>query len=163
MRETIRERGGLALIAAAVAAGGLLVLRASLRIPEGSGYAAVGPRVFPLIVSAGVLLLGLALLARVTVWPDRELLGRAAAEARATHWPAPLLLCALLLVYALVLAPMGFVLATAPFFAAVAWVLDDRRPARALGLGLVVALVTYLAFTRLLGIALPPGPLDGLL
>ncbi len=162
MRGTIRERGGLVLIAAAVAGGGLLAFRASLRIPEGSGYAAVGPRVFPVIVSAGVLLLGLALLARVTVWPDRELLGRAAEEARATHWPAPLLLGAVLLAYALALVPLGFVLATAPFFAAVAWVLDDRRPARAFGLSFLVALLTYLGFTRLLGIALPPGLLDGL-
>lgn len=163
MRGTLRERAGLVVAASAVAAVGLVALGASLRIPEGSGYAAVGPRAFPVIVSAGVLLLGLALLARVTVWPDRELLSRASDGARGTHWPAPLLLCAALLAYALVLAPLGFVAATALFFAAVAWVLDDRRPVRALGIGFAVALLAYLAFTRLLGISLPPGPLDGLL
>lgn len=163
MRPAIRGRAGLALTAAAVAGVGLVALRSSLGIPEGTGYAAVGPRPFPVLVSAGVAALGLALLARVTVWPDRALLARADDEARATHWPAPLLLCAALLAYALVLASLGFVPATALFFAAVARALDDRRTVRALGIGLAVALLAYLGFTRLLGISLPAGPLDGLL
>ena len=153
----------LALIAAAVTGAGCLALAASLRIPEGQGYTAVGPRVFPVIVSAGLAVLGVVLLLRVTVRPDRDLLRRAADEARSTHWPAPLTIALALLLYALALEPLGFVLATAPLFAAAARALEDRRPIRTLSIGLVLSLAAYLGFTRLLGVRLPPGLLDGVL
>lgn len=161
--DRLGQRAVLTLLAAGVIGVGCLTLLASTRIPEGQGYTAVGPRVFPLIISSSLLALGLILLARVTVRPDQDLLRRAADEARSTYWPAPLSIALALLLYAVALEPLGFVLATAPFFAAVAWVLEDRRPARTFAIGLLLALITYLGFTRLLGVRLPSGLLDGIL
>jgi len=152
-------RAGLRAIAAGVVLLAAVALYGSLRIPEGTGYVAVGPRAFPLVVSAGLLLVGVVLLLRVTLLPDRDLLERAAEESAATRWRAPALLALGLLLYALALGPLGYVAATALFFAAAAWTLGAPRPLRPLLIGAVLATVVYLAFTRGLGVRLPAGPL----
>ena len=151
-------------LAHGVTAGAIVLLGAwmlwqAIQLREGPGYAAVGPRTFPLIVGGGILLSGLALL-----W--RSLRGRASpaeagSEAAApTDWRTLLTMAALLLGYVFLFQPLGFVLTSALFLIGGAWALGSRSPVRDVVAGVVLSLVTFLVFTRLLGLELPAGPLE---
>ncbi|MCG5211742.1 tripartite tricarboxylate transporter TctB family protein [Streptosporangium soli] len=137
------------IVAAGFLVAAVVVLAQAFMIPEGNGYQAVGPRAFPLLVGAGMAAVAVA----GVVQAFRE--GTAGGEE--THWPSVLLLVGALVVYALILTPVGYWQATTLFFAAVARVLGSRRPLRDVAVALVLALVTYFVFDRVLGIALPPG------
>lgn len=139
-------------------ASGVLLVEA-LRIPQGGGYSAIGPRFFPIIVSVGLALLSLLLLARTTLWPDPGLAEVAATEAATTHWPTVGLLALLLIGYALTLGHLGYVVATSLFFPLTARLLGSRRPVRDVLIGIALSLVIYASFTRWLGIRLPAGVL----
>ncbi len=52
---------------------------------------------------------------------------------------------------------------TAIMYFSVAWAFGERRVGLMAGVALAVALVTYVAFTRGLGLTLPAGILKGLL
>ena len=143
---------GLALLAGSVA-----VLLAVTAIPGRGGYATSGPRFVPLVVALGLVALSALFLARTFVRPDTELVERSAAEEDATHWPTPALLVAALLAYVLLLEPLGYVVATALFFAPVARLLGSRALARDAIAGLLLGVVLFTAFTQYLGVSLPAG------
>lgn len=143
---------GLALLAVAVA-----VLVAATAIPGKGGYSTSGPRFVPLVVGAGLVAFAVLFLARATVLPDRDLLARAAEESRATHWPTPILLMVALVAYALLLEPLGYIVATTGFFVPVTRLLGSPRMIRDGVVGLVLAGGLFVAFTRFLGVSLPAG------
>jgi len=143
---------GLLLLALAIA-----VLAATTTIRSQEGYAATGPRFAPLVVGIALLVLSLLFLARTTVRPDIDLAERAAREAAATDWFGPIAVVVALLAYVLLMEPLGYVLATAIFFPAVARVLGSRSPIRDALIGLALALVLFVAFTEFLGVDLPAG------
>lgn len=154
---------GPRVFALAILALGFVILFGTFSLSAGGGYSPVGPGFFPLIVAAGLLLLGVLLLARTTVSPDAFLGAKAALEARATHWPTTGLLLTALVVYAFLLDPLGYVFATALFFPIAAYVLGDTRlrwVLRNLAVGLTVGAVVFFGFTELLGVRLPDGLLD---
>ena len=151
---------GPRVFAGAILAFGLFVLYGVFRISGGGGYSAVGPRFFPLVVAVGLLVFGAVLLLRTTALPDRDLGRKAAEERAATHWPTPALVATALVVYAFVLDPLGYVVATTLFFAAAAFILGNDRVPRALAIGVVLAVVVYFGFTEFLGVRLPGGLLD---
>lgn len=76
---------------------------------------------------------------------------------RRTVWARTLLLVAALVAYAVLLRPVGFVLASTLLFTAAA-VAFGGRPVRGLLVGAVLSVVVYLAFTRGLELQLPPLP-----
>lgn len=133
------------------------VLTGAFTIDEGTTYQAVGPRVFPLLVGAGMCLVSAIGVVQAFRGTDLEQIEELREEIRATHWPSVLLLVAALLGYALLLPPLGYWQTTAVFFVAVARVLGSRRLLRDAVVGLVLALAVYVLFDRLLGISLPPG------
>ena len=143
---------GLILLALAIA-----VLLATTAIRSQEGYAATGPRFVPLLVGIALLVLSILFLARTTVRPDIDLAERAAREAAATDWFGPVAVVAALLAYALLMEPLGYVLATAIFFPAVARVLGSRSPVRDVLAGIAIGLVLFVAFTEFLGVDLPAG------
>lgn len=115
----------------------------------GKGYTVVfgdvlGPSVFPVILGIPAMLLAasLVLVPGGTVsWPDRSHLARQAAA------------LVVLLGYAWLLKPLGFVPATFALIAALAVVLGGAlRPA--LGLGAVLALGLWALFDKVLGLPL---------
>ncbi len=127
----------------------LVVLAQAFMIPDSGAYQAVGPRAFPLLVGGGmavVAVIGVAQAFRSPAAPDGEV-----------RWGPVLLLVGALVLYAVLLVPVGYWQATTLFFTAVARVLGSRRLVRDLLAGLLLALATYFLFDRLLGIALPPG------
>jgi putative tricarboxylic transport membrane protein len=143
---------GLFLLAASVA-----ILLAVFAIPGRGGYSSSGPRFVPLIVACGLILLSALFLLR-TIWrPDVALAERSAEEDDATHWATPGLIMAALLVYAFVLEPVGYPLATAVVFFVVARILGSRSVVRDAIAGLVLGFGLFTAFTQYLGVSLPAG------
>ncbi|MEV0624100.1 tripartite tricarboxylate transporter TctB family protein [Nonomuraea sp. NPDC050404] len=133
----------------------VVVLAQAFAIPQGSGYQAVAPRGFPLLVGVGLAVV--AVIGVVQAFRAPVVKAADGDEEETTHWPSVLMLLAALAVYALLLSPIGYWQATTLFFVAVARVLGSRRLVRDLLVGLVLALATYFLFDRLLGITLPPG------
>lgn len=154
---------GLRVLAVGLLLLGLFVLLQALGIGAGRGYSPVGPSVVPTIVAAGLIVLAVVLLARVTVRPDLDLGARAASEASNTHWPTVGLLGGVLLLYAFALGALGYPVATTLLVPAAARVLGSRSPARDLIIGAAVGSLVWFGFTQLLGVRLPAGILGPIL
>ena len=137
--------------------GGLFLLYHALQIGSVRGYSVVGPSIFPIVVSLALTALGVGLALRTTKWPDVDLGAKAAAEAAATHWPTTGMLGALLLAYAFALGPLGYIVATAILLPVSARVLGSRALLRDAVVGVGLAIVIFVGFTRFLHIRLPTG------
>jgi putative tricarboxylic transport membrane protein len=143
---------GVFLLAASV---GILI--AVTAIPGRGGYTTSGPRFVPLIVAIGLIVLSALFLLRTFVRPDVVLAQRSAEEDAATHWATPGLIMAVLLAYAFLLEPVGYPLATAAVFFALARLLGSRHTVRDVIVGLVFGFGLFIAFTQFLGVSLPAG------
>jgi putative tricarboxylic transport membrane protein len=143
---------GLVLLAGSVA-----ILIAVTTISGRGGYGTSGPRFVPLIVAIGLIALSALFLVRTWVRPDAALAERSAEEDDATHWATPGLIMAALLVYAFVLEPVGYPVATALVFFVVARLLGSRAVVRDAVAGLVLGFGLFTAFTQFLGVSLPGG------
>jgi putative tricarboxylic transport membrane protein len=146
----------------AVLAGFILLLGAFVAVETallrtGPGYAAIGPKLFPWLVAAGLLLVGVALLYEA----------RAGAVAHPAGFeldlPPTLIVTGGLVLQMVLIKPLGFVIATAVLFVAIAYALGSRRVLVNAAIGLVLCALTYVAFTRGLGLVLPAGMLGELL
>jgi putative tricarboxylic transport membrane protein len=150
-------RLGEAVLAAFVLLLGLFVAIETATLRSGPGYAAIGPKLFPALVAAGLLLVGGALLYEA----------RAGAVAQPAGFrldlPPALMVTAGLVLQMVLMRPAGFVIASAVLFVAVTYAFGSRRLALNAAIGLVLCSATYLAFTRGLGLVLPAGALAGLL
>ncbi|MEF2279125.1 tripartite tricarboxylate transporter TctB family protein [Deinococcus sp. YIM 134068] len=151
------------LVALGVTALGVALLVGSLQIPFGIN-AVVGPRVFPLIVSVGMTVLG----ALLTVNALRGERAEPAVEEDIdptipAHPGSALLILGGFLLGAVLLPSLGFVLGTSIMYFSVAYAFGERRLLLILGVALALSLVTYLLFTRGLGLALPAGVFRGVL
>ena len=157
---------GPRIFAAAILAFGFFVLFATFQISNRQGFSPSGPRFFPLVVVVGLLVFGALFLLSTTLRRDRYLGEKAAAEGAVTHWSTPGLVAVILVVYAFLLNPLGYILATALLFPAVAYVLDSRgrrKVLRNLAIGIALGVLVFFSFTELLGVRLPDGLLDLLL
>jgi len=159
-----RDWGELALALVVVAFGAAVVWQTT-QIRISPAYAKVGPRVIPYIVGSGLVLVGLWL--AVEALTGRATHPSAGSEdvdpTLPTDWRTVGLLGAALVVYLVLLEPAGFVVASTLLFAGAAFAMGSRRIARDAGLGVVLAAVLYLGFTRGLGLRLPTGVLEGVL
>jgi putative tricarboxylic transport membrane protein len=160
-----QTRSLLALRLAALAIMGLggIILIQTPQIRESAGFSVVGPRVFPIIVGIGCLIFGLLFFLRVTAIPDHVLIADVTGEEQITDWSTTLSLLGILIVYAAVLWPLGYVIATTLFFPLSSRILGSYQLRRDLLIGFLIGLIVYLTFTRLLGVRLPAGILSGLL
>lgn len=153
----------------ATMAGAFLLWEALAAVDDG-GLTVDGPRLAPIIVSTGWLVLSVGYLGaavvsvprnhvptqRAGVAPDRTVPGTSNDEME-IHRFRPAALVAVMVAYAMLLEPAGFVLATVAFFVAAAWLLGSRRAVRDIAVAVGLSLATYLAFTRVLEIHLPEG------
>ena len=147
------------VVALAVIALGLFVLVGSFAIDLGAGYDRIGPRLFPYLVAAGLLLSG-SFLARGALRREtssvEELRFQTSLSAIGT-------LSIALVSSVLLLEHAGFILTATLLFWLVARAFESRQPRRDAVVGLLLSIFVYLAFTRGLGLVLPRGLLDGLL
>jgi putative tricarboxylic transport membrane protein len=121
-----------------------------IRSPKGLDPA--GPRFFPLLVTAAWLLLSIAYLVEGLRSPRN-------ARTSDRSWFEPVAVSALLVLYALLVVPIGYLIATALLFFAAARVLGSRQLVRDIVVAVVLAVVVYIAFTQFLDISLPGGVL----
>jgi putative tricarboxylic transport membrane protein len=119
------------------------------------GLDPAGPRFFPFIVCAAWVVLSVAYL--VESW--RRPPGTSGSVGSDRSWFEPGAIAALLVVYAFLVVPLGYVIATALLFFAAARVLGSRNTVRDAVVTIVLVALVYLAFTQFLDIALPEGVL----
>ena len=170
-----RSTSALFLALAIVAAGAFVVFEA-VTGPGNPGYAEVGPGVIPGIIGAALALAGLLLLLQSlrgewrVVWFEHSALSSRPSEARAgmttrTDTGSPpvnvLLVTAALILDVVLLAPLGFAVASAVLFALVAAAFGSRRFVLDAVLGLAFGGAIYLIFVHGLGLSLPPGSVWG--
>ena len=100
----------------------------------------------------------------------RGLTGRAATGSAERRTPTPRrrptggisLLALALLAYLLLIERAGFIIASATLFVTAAFAMGSRRLVRDIAIGVMLATVLYLVFTRGLGLSLPAGILEGI-
>jgi putative tricarboxylic transport membrane protein len=150
-------RLGEAILAFFVLLLGVFVAVETALLRTGPGYSAIGPKLFPWLVAAGLVLVGLALLREAR---SGEVEHPAGFELDAS----PLLLVTGgLVAQMLLMKPAGFVIASTVLVVVVARSFGSRRLVRDAAIGLVLCAAVYVAFTRGLGLALPAGALGALL
>ncbi len=121
-------------------------------------YSRIGPRFFPYLVAAGTFVCGVLLLIQALRGQRGAPEAGEDVDVTARDNLRPVLVIAVALALGtLLMEPAGYVLASAVLFTGVALGFGSRRTVRDAGVGLVLALTTYLAFTRLLDLNLPAG------
>ena len=144
-----RPYGAAFVIAAFLAAVGVMLLRDAARLPQDGGYAGVGPAAMPRIVGGGLMLL--ALLTAISGYRNgREPLPPQ--RLGAVAW-----IVAGLLLQMLLLRPLGFSIASGLLFACTAAGFGRRNLALTLPFGLIFALAIYGLFDGVLRLNLPAG------
>jgi len=149
------HRGQLVVSICVVLLGAALAY-GTYQLPEASGYAKVGPRLMPAIVSGGLLVLGL-LLFKESLSGGFHGVDESEHGEKPTHWPAFAWISAGLIVNGLLIVPAGFVIAGTLLFVMAARGFDSRAYGRNAAIGLTIAALTYAFFTYGLGLALPAG------
>jgi putative tricarboxylic transport membrane protein len=146
-------RIGEAVLGGVVLALGLLVAVETSRIEVAPTHATIGPTLFPFLIAAGLLIVGIAVL-----W--QAFFGHIAHERGfELDWPAVALVSAGLVAQLLLLETVGWILATTLLFIAVARAFGSRRPVLDAVLGVVLASVAFGVFNYGLGLSLPTGTL----
>lgn len=151
-----------------VVAGGIIVLglgtlvgATTITVPLSSNV--VGPRVFPYAVGLALLLSGVAVLVDTLRGNLGDQEGGEDVDADAsTDWVAIARIVLAFAVHIAIVDVVGWALAGAVLFAAVAWSLG-ARPLRATAIGLVLGFTIQALFVTALGVTLPAGLFEGVL
>ena len=144
------------LISLGLFALGLYVVIQTRSIASVQSYAQVGPRLFPNIVGAGLILLG-ALLgwhAASGGWRNVPLDQE---HHDSPNWRAILLISAGLLLHMALIGWAGFILAGILLYILIARAFGSSRLLLDLGVAATLALVVFYLFTKALGLSLPEG------
>lgn len=161
------SRGGRVdlILSLAVVALGVFATAVAFQLPDVGGYARIGPNFMPKFVSAGLIFLGIWLLAEVFTGGWRERVPDDAAERgeHAFHVGAFAWVSAGLFAQMALIHSAGFVIAAMVLYALVARGFGSTRWLRDLAIGLVLGVIVYLFFVRFLNVNLPAGWLQPLL
>lgn len=135
------------------------VTRIAARLRAGSSstvVAAPGSRVFPTLVFV-VAILVLARLVQ-TFREDKKTRTRSEpAAVQSTNWQAVLRIATGLALFAALLVPAGFIVASAALFVGTAYAFGSRRFLRDAAVAVLFSAIVYVAFTRGLDLTLPAG------
>lgn len=150
------------LVAVGVIAMGIVILieTRDIRVPK--AFSSVGPRVVPTVVGWGLVVIG--------AWYAIDVVrGNTAAPSGDSEDADPTLpadwavlggLALALGVYAVLMEPAGFVIASAVLFVMAAFSMGSRKLVHDTAVGFAVSLTTFLVFSEWLGIRLPEGLLE---
>jgi putative tricarboxylic transport membrane protein len=153
------------ILSLGVLALGITAAIVAWRLPEGGGYARIGPNFVPKLVAGGLVLLGLWLLAERFTGGWRESVD-IDPVARGEHGFLPsafLWVSAGLVLQMALINSAGFVLAAGALFACVARGFGSTRWLRDLAVGLLLGLGVFAFFVYFLNVNLPAGWLRPLL
>lgn len=155
-----RINPGELVISLALLALGTFVVVETQGIAETQGYSQVGPRLFPYLIGAGLTLCGawLGWQALTGGWRNVPLdEGNHAAPDRMAF----VIISAGIVLHMVLIGWAGFILASTLLFVLIARGFGSRKPARDLGIALVLSTVVFFLFTQALGLSLPAGPFGG--
>jgi len=152
------SKAGIAIGFGLVAfAGAIAIDAARMQVPP--AYARVGPHIFPFAVAAGLAAMGVYF--AWSSWaPGRE--REIVSEDQPTDWRSLGLIAIGLLGHMMLLKTLGFIIVSAALFVVVAVAFGSRSWLRDIATGLILAAVTYVGFTRGLGLQLPAGLFAGI-
>lgn len=146
----------------AVIAIGAVWLYEARTLPQMAQYAVVGPGLFVTLVGAGLVLLGVLLLAQIARGERFEPQEAEDADARrSADWRALGTTLVAAAVPLVTIRRLGFAATASLVFAIVARAFGSRRLLVDLVIGLVIGTLAWFLFSRLLGVELP-GFLPGL-
>jgi putative tricarboxylic transport membrane protein len=160
--------GGRAIGEWAIAVGllviGGLTLRDGLDQPESRSASGVGAGFVPEVVGVFLMILSVLLMVQIARGrvgePDE---GEGDVDVRSTRW-VPLAACvAAVILFIVAVDPVGYPIIGALSFWITAWAMGARNHVHNAIIAITLTLVVYLVFTRVLGIDLPAGALDGVL
>jgi putative tricarboxylic transport membrane protein len=158
MRDTQRSDLGAAII---VLATGLVSAWQAAVIPTTPLYAQVGPKAIPYVIAAGLVVLGIGLVAAALRggWShDLE----EVRQAPPTNWRALSLLLAGLLANIALIVPFGFTVAATVQFTLVAAAFGSTAHARNVLIAFIVSLGAYALFVKALGVNIGAGVIEAL-
>lgn len=163
-------RSGLVL-AGLVLAFGVYLTVGILTMTVPASAESPGPTFFPTLLAVGCYLLAALLVLHYLRHPEtpsdsdgvEEVEQEARAHSTFTDWRTLGLVMAGFLAFALLLNPLGWILAAALMFWTIAWAMGSRSPLKDVGVALVLSCAVQLAFSAGLGLHLPAGILEGVL
>jgi len=142
-------RVGEGLLGGGVLALGIFIAVETSQFEVGPSHAAVGPRLFPFLIAAGLIVVGLAVL-----W--QGFFGHIAHEGGfELDWLAVAFVSGGLIAQMLLLELLGWIIATTMLFIAVARAFGSRRLVLDAAIGLALTGIAYVVFTAGLGLNLP--------
>ena len=151
-----RRHAGQIMVAAGVLAFGAALAYGTTLLPAATGYAKVGPRLMPTIVSGGLILVGLVLLKEALFGGFRGV-DEAEAGANPTDWRAIAWISAAIIANGILMVPVGFVLSGTLLFVLAARGFGNKAWVKNAIIGLIIAVLTYAFFNYGLGLGLPRG------
>lgn len=153
------------LVCVVCVAVGVFLIVDALRIADGFAKVdPVGPRLFPIVIGVGLILLAVVLAIAIPRGSRGEAdAGEDVDPDMPGDWRTVGLLIALFVAMIVLVNPVGWVITSALFFAGAATVLGAQHYIRNIVIGTVLALLSFYAFYSGLGIPLPAGILDGIL
>ncbi len=159
------DRWGELLLASGVLALGIVVLVGTQDIKVRQGVV-VSPRIVPTIVGIGLVILSIWYAFDIFRAPHRASGGEDSEdvdpEAQA-DWSVIGTIALALVVYAVLIKPAGFVIASALLFVISSFAMGSRRYLRDTAIGVLLSVAVFLLFDGWLQVRLPDGILEGLL
>lgn len=152
------------ICAVLVAVGAFLIVDALSLQPGFAKVDPVGPRLFPIAIGAGLIVLAVVLAVAI----PRGSVGEADAGEDVDpnmpgDWRTVGLLVGVFIATILLVEPLGWAITGALLFAGSATILGNRHYIRNIVIGAVLSVGSFYAFYSGLGIPLPAGILDGIL
>lgn len=155
-------------VAALVLGAGYLILARA--IPDRVFFDPVGPRIFPTLVAIGIIACGVSLLwpvmMRATAGTTLVREGTEATQPReseASRLASVLILASVILVYALLVEPVGYIITTTALLLLISSYFNRGRHLQNVAVSVLMTLAIYFGFTEFLRIGLPRGLLAPLL
>ncbi|MGV0744640.1 tripartite tricarboxylate transporter TctB family protein [Mycolicibacterium sp. XJ870] len=158
------DRAQYLVCAVLVVVGAFLIYDALTLTAEFAEVDPIGPRFFPILI--GAVLIVLAVILAVAI--PRGSVGEADAGEDVdpnapSDWRTVGLLVGVFVATIVLVKPLGWTITSALLFAGAATILGNRHYIRNIAIGVVLGLVSFYAFYSGLGIPLPAGILDGIL
>lgn len=153
------------LVVAVCALVGAFLIYSALSLP--GGYAKVdpvGPKLFPMVIGVGLVLLAVILAIAIPRGSKGEAdAGEDIDPNLPSDWRTVGMLTALFVATILLVQPLGWTIMGSLLFAGAATILGSKHYIRNLAIGIVLGVASFYAFYSGLGIPLSAGILDGIL